>query len=127
MALVWTGWGRAVPKVVPRRGSVVHRELAEKLSSGFGEEQSQVRNSSNIGKGTEVDYDGLFDTRSVMFATHYQVAGAAIRTGRPYQTRVNPSHGAPHDPTGDLTSETNWNRNDWPSHFPLPCPEASTP
>ena len=37
MALVWTGPGRAVPRVVPRRGSVVHRELVEKMPSGFGE------------------------------------------------------------------------------------------
>ena len=37
MALVWTGRGRAVPRVVPRRGSVVHREMVEKLPSGFGE------------------------------------------------------------------------------------------
>lgn len=37
MALVWTGRGREVPKIVPRRGSVVHRELVEKLPSGFGE------------------------------------------------------------------------------------------
>ena len=37
MALVWTGRGRAVPRVVPRRGSVVHRELVEKVPSGFGE------------------------------------------------------------------------------------------
>jgi hypothetical protein len=37
MALVWTGVGRAVPKIVPRRGSVVHRELVEKVPSGFGE------------------------------------------------------------------------------------------
>ncbi len=36
MALVWTGRGRAVPKVVPRRGSVVHREKVEKVPSGFG-------------------------------------------------------------------------------------------
>ncbi len=36
MALVWTGRGRAVPKVVPRKGSVVHREAVEKLPSGFG-------------------------------------------------------------------------------------------
>ncbi len=35
MALVWTGTGRAVPKIVPRRGSVVHRELVEKVPSGF--------------------------------------------------------------------------------------------
>lgn len=37
MTLVWTGPGRAVPRVVPRRGSVVHREVVEKLPSGFGE------------------------------------------------------------------------------------------
>ena len=37
MALVWTGTGRAVPKIVPRRGSVVHRELVEKVPSGWGE------------------------------------------------------------------------------------------
>ncbi len=36
MALVWTGRGRAVPKIVPRKGSVVHREAVEKLPSGFG-------------------------------------------------------------------------------------------
>ena len=36
LALVWTGRGREVPKIVPRRGSVVHREVVEKLPSGFG-------------------------------------------------------------------------------------------
>jgi hypothetical protein len=39
MALVWTGRGRTVPKIVPRRGSVVHRELVEKVPSGFGGEE----------------------------------------------------------------------------------------
>ena len=38
MTLVWTGSGRAVPRVVPRRGSIVHREAVEKLPSGFGGE-----------------------------------------------------------------------------------------
>ena len=36
MTLVWTGHGRVTPKIVPRRGSVVHREAVEKLPSGFG-------------------------------------------------------------------------------------------
>ena len=36
MMLVWTGRGRAVPRVVPRKGSIVHREMVEKLPSGFG-------------------------------------------------------------------------------------------
>lgn len=34
LMLAWMG--RAVLKVVPRRGSVVHREVVEKLPSGFG-------------------------------------------------------------------------------------------
>ena len=37
LMLAWTGAGRAVPKVVPRKGSVVHREVVAKLPSGFGE------------------------------------------------------------------------------------------
>jgi len=39
MALVWTGHGRTVPKIVPRRGSVVHRELVEKVPSEFGRKE----------------------------------------------------------------------------------------
>ena len=35
MMLAWTGSGRAVPRIVPRRGSVVHREKVEKVPSGF--------------------------------------------------------------------------------------------
>lgn len=35
MMLAWTGPGRAVPKVVRRKGSVVHREVVERLPTGF--------------------------------------------------------------------------------------------
>jgi hypothetical protein len=38
MMLAWTGAGRAVPKIVSRRGSVVHRNVVEKVPSGFEEE-----------------------------------------------------------------------------------------
>ena len=37
MTLVWTGTGRVVPRIVPRRGSVVHREVVEKVPSGWEE------------------------------------------------------------------------------------------
>jgi hypothetical protein len=36
MTLVWTGRGRTLPRIVPRRGSVVHREVVEKVPMGFG-------------------------------------------------------------------------------------------
>ena len=35
MALVWTGQGRAVPKIVPRSGSIVHREIVEEVPMGW--------------------------------------------------------------------------------------------
>ncbi len=35
MTLVWTGHGRAVPRIVPRKGSVVHREVVEKVPMGW--------------------------------------------------------------------------------------------
>jgi hypothetical protein len=34
-ALVWTGHGRAVPKIIWRKGSVIHRDVVQKLPSGF--------------------------------------------------------------------------------------------
>jgi hypothetical protein len=36
LMLAWTGAGRSVPKIVPRKGSIVHRNVVEKLPSGFG-------------------------------------------------------------------------------------------
>ena len=36
MMLAWTGTGRSVPKIVPRKGSVIHRQAVERLPSGFG-------------------------------------------------------------------------------------------
>jgi hypothetical protein len=38
-ALVWTGHGRTVPRIVLRKGNVVHRELLARVPTGFGGEQ----------------------------------------------------------------------------------------
>lgn len=40
MMLAWTGVGRTVPKIVPRRGAIVHRDVIEKVPSGFAVEGS---------------------------------------------------------------------------------------
>jgi hypothetical protein len=34
-ALVWTGHGRAVPRIVMRKGTVVHREMLARVPTGF--------------------------------------------------------------------------------------------
>jgi len=35
LMLAWTGLGRTVPKIVPRRGTIVHRSKVETVPSGF--------------------------------------------------------------------------------------------
>ncbi len=34
-ALVWTGHGRTVPRIVLRKGSVVHRDVLARVPTGF--------------------------------------------------------------------------------------------
>ena len=35
LMLAWTETGRAVPKIVPRRGTIMHRQAMEKVPSGW--------------------------------------------------------------------------------------------
>jgi hypothetical protein len=42
-ALVWTGHGRAVPKIVMRKGTVVHREVLARVPTGFDGQPQQDR------------------------------------------------------------------------------------
>lgn len=39
-ALVWTGKGRKMPKVVMRSGAIVHRNVVEKIPTGYGADES---------------------------------------------------------------------------------------
>ncbi len=48
MALRWTGPGGAVPKIVPVKGSIVHREKIEKLPTGRMDESPAPPDSSPI-------------------------------------------------------------------------------
>jgi hypothetical protein len=42
-ALVWTGHGRTVPRIIMRKGSVVHREVLAQVPTGFeGEQQGEA-------------------------------------------------------------------------------------
>jgi len=37
-ALVWTGKGKTIPKIILRAGSIVHREIVGRVPTGYGEE-----------------------------------------------------------------------------------------
>jgi hypothetical protein len=43
LALTWTGRGRLAPKIVARKGSIVHREVLKKVPSGWeGEKEGSL-------------------------------------------------------------------------------------
>jgi hypothetical protein len=41
MMLAWTGRGRAVPRIVPRKGGVMHRDAVERRRVGLGEGENR--------------------------------------------------------------------------------------
>jgi hypothetical protein len=42
LMLAWTGKGHTVPKIVPRKGCLVHRDVVEKVPAGFLEEAVEI-------------------------------------------------------------------------------------
>jgi hypothetical protein len=56
----------------------------------------------------------------------YDEMAEAIRTGRPYQTRLDPLPGPPTDADGNFTPMSQWDPNNWPSHIHPPRKVAAS-
>lgn len=72
----------------------------------------------------EEKYDGDYRTKHVILEI-YDAMQESIRTGRPYQTRLNPPPGPPYDKHGHLLSLPDWKPGqprpaDWPPHIHPP-------
>ena len=50
----------------------------------------------------------------------YDAMAEAIRTGQPYQTRLDPPPGPPTDAEGNFIPVANWNQSNWPPHIHPP-------
>lgn len=50
-ALVWTGHGRVLPKIVMRKGSIVHREVVDRVPTGFAGEPKEDQVAGRPGEG----------------------------------------------------------------------------
>jgi hypothetical protein len=50
----------------------------------------------------------------------YDEMTKAIRTGQPYQTRLNPPPGPPTDAEGNFIPMAKWDPNSWPLHIHPP-------
>lgn len=65
---------------------------------------------------------GHFKTREGILEI-YDAMTEAIRTGQPYQTRLDPLPGPPMDADGNFIRMDQWDRREWPSHIHLPRQE----
>lgn len=81
-------------------------------------------------KRTEVKYDsgevtqeGSFITKDTILEIYDEMA-ESIRTGQPYQTRLDPPPGPPTDAEGNFIPMAQWDPNNWPSHIHPPRKEG---
>jgi hypothetical protein len=65
---------------------------------------------------------GEYRTKRVILEIYDEIA-EAMRTGKPYQTRLDPSPGPPCDEDGNFIPMSRWDRANWPSHIHLPKEE----
>ena len=50
----------------------------------------------------------------------YDALAESMKTGTPYQTRLDPHPGPPTDAEANFISIAEWNDSNWPSHVHLP-------
>jgi len=70
----------------------------------------------------EEKYGGNYRTKRVILEI-YEAIAEAIRTGQPYQSRVDPRPGPPTDAAGTMMSMYQLDRGDWPPHLHPPNPD----
>ena len=76
--------------------------------------RTEVKNDSG-----EVTQEGRYITKDTMLEIYDEMA-EAIRTGQPYQTRLDPPPGPPTDAEGNFIPVAQWDRNNWPPHIHSP-------
>lgn len=62
---------------------------------------------------------GEYRTKRVILEIYDEMA-QALRTGQPYQTRLDPLPGPPTDAKGNFIPMDQWDENNWPSHIHRP-------
>ena len=70
----------------------------------------------------EEKFDGDYRTKRVVLEI-YDALAESIRTGQPYQSRVNPLPGPPMDTVGTMMSMYQLDRSEWPTHLHPPHPD----
>ena len=66
---------------------------------------------------------GSYRTKELILEIYDSMADA-IKTGRPYQTILDPAPGPPTDTAGNFIPMSQWDSNNWPKHIHLPREES---
>ena len=82
--------------------------------------RTQIKNDAG-----EVITPGTYITKDTILEIYDEMA-EAIRTGHPYQTRVDPPPGPPIDAEGNFIPIAEWHEFNWPEHIHPPQKEATT-
>jgi len=67
----------------------------------------------------EVTQEGRYITKDTILEIYDDMADA-MRTGKPYQTRLDPPPGPPTDAEGNFIPMAQWDSNNWPTHIHPP-------
>ncbi len=76
--------------------------------------RTEIKNESG-----EIIQEGRYITKDTILEI-YDEMQAAIDTGKPYQTRLDPPPGPPIDDEGNFIPMSQWDKDNWPSHIHLP-------
>ena len=68
---------------------------------------------------SEILQEGRYITKNTILEIYDDMA-AAIRTCKPYQTRLDPPPGPPTDAEGNFIPVAQWDPNTWPTHIHPP-------
>ena len=86
-------------------------------------ERKDLRRSTALDENGQVTQPGTYITEDTILSI-YDAMTESIRTGVPYQTRLDPPPGPPTDADGNFVPMSEWQPNNWPSHIHPPKKET---
>jgi len=111
-------WGTDSPQLREMfqtpRDAVVHIMETFPIVKRKDIKRTEVKNDSG-----EVTQEGRYITKETILEIYDEMA-EAIRTGQPYQTKLNPPPGPPTNAEGNFIPMAQWDKNNWPSHIHSP-------
>ncbi len=117
-------WGNDSPQV--REMFPTPRHAVEYIMETFPiVKRKDIKRTTITDENGEVTQPGTYITKDTILSI-YDAMTESIRTGVPYQTRLDPPPGPPVDSEGNFIPMAEWDAANWPSHIHPPRVEVMT-